>query len=97
MYEEIERRLENVRIIRSGMKEYEWQALQEFWQNVESDLRWAMAELAKFHVCDESEGCFDDRGRLHGPKGWEYAGMELVEGDVARCTVYHKGEESWGD
>lgn len=53
-------------------------------------------ELAKFYVCDESEGCFDDRGRLHGPQGWEYVGMALVEGGVARCTVYHKGEESWG-
>ncbi len=55
MYEEIMRRLENIRIIRSEMPEYEWQAIQEFWEHVESDLRWAMAELARFHKCDGFE------------------------------------------
>ena len=55
MYEEIMRRLENIRIIRSEMPEYEWQAIQEFWEHVESDLRWAMNELARFHKCDGFE------------------------------------------
>ena len=53
MYEEILRRLENISIVRSQMKDYEWQATSEFWQNVENDLRWAMNELRKFHECDD--------------------------------------------
>ena len=86
MYEEIMRRLENIRIIRSEMPEYEWQAIQEFWEHVESDLRWAMAELAKFHKCDGDGWCTLDGYPLHFKDG------ERTRSSKTR-TVYHKEDD----
>jgi hypothetical protein len=53
----------------------------------------AERDLAKFHECDRSNGCYDDCGRVHGLHGWDYAGMEVMDGNVAMLTVWHKEEK----
>ena len=56
MYEEIIARIEAFDALSPAeMGEETCPAAEAFWDNVESDLRWAMAELARFHKCDGFE------------------------------------------